>query len=186
MTFYNACGNILVLRVRKENKKKERKMRFTKTRKSEWFTNPTMCGEIWSQETVANAEAIITKYAKTKRTKALANYVIRDIPEWHYWNNITKKELNMLRWVLRRLDKAFTETGGLTRLLAMYQSRTGCLKGHLDWVLEHLAYTYDKSARVKDYARNMGFWGMTKKESMNRLTEYQKNLVKKHDVEKVA
>jgi hypothetical protein len=32
----------------------------------------------------------------------------------------------------------------------------------------------------------MGFWGMTKKESMNRLTEYQKNLVKKHNVEKVA
>ena len=55
-------------------------MKFTKTRKSEWFTNPTMCGEIWSQETVATAEAIITKYAKTKRTKALANYVIRDIP----------------------------------------------------------------------------------------------------------
>ena len=92
----------------------------------------------------------------------------------------------MLRLVMRRLDKAFTETGGLTRLLAMYQSRTSCLKGHVDWVLEHLAYTHDKSARVKDYASNMGFWGMNKKESMNRLTEYQKNLVKKHDVEKVA
>ena len=161
-------------------------MKFTKTRKSEWFTNPTMCGEIWSQETVATAEAIITKYAKTKRTKALANYVIRDIPEWHYWNNISKKELNMLRFVLRRLDKAFSEKGGLTRLLAMYQNRTGCLKGHLDWVLEHLAYTFDKSARVKDYTRNMGFWGMNKKEATNRLTEYQKNLVQKHDVEKVA
>ena len=82
----------------------------------------------------ATAEAIITKYAKTKRTKALANYVIRDIPEWHYWNSISKKELNMLRFVLRRLDKAFSEKGGLTRLLAMYQNRTGCLKGHLDWV----------------------------------------------------
>ena len=92
MTFYNICGRVFVLRVRKEKNKKERKMKFTKTRKSEWFTNPTMCGEIWSQDTVATAEAIITKYAKTKRTKALANYVIRDIPEWHYWNNISKKE----------------------------------------------------------------------------------------------
>ena len=161
-------------------------MKFTKTRKSEWFTKPTMVGEIRSRKTVATAEAIITKYAKTKRTKALAKYVVRDIPEWHYWNNISKKELNMLRFVLRRLDKAFSEKGGLTRLLAMYQNRTGCLKGHLDWVLEHLAYTHDKSARVKDYARNMGFWGMTKKEAMDRLTEYHVNLVKKHEVEMVA
>ena len=186
MTYYNRCGSISVLRVRKENKKKERKMRFTKTRKSDWFTQPTMAGHEWCKDTIFLAEEIFTKYAKTKRTKALANYVIKDIPEWHYWNSISKKELNLLRWVLRRIDKAFTENGGLTNLLAMYQSRTGCLKGHVDWVLEHLAYTYDKSARVKDYARNMGFWGMTKKESMNRLTEYQKNLVQKHNVEKIA
>ena len=66
----------------------------------------------------------------------------------------------------------------------MYQNRTGCLKGHLDWVLEHLAYTFDKSY-VKDYTRNMGFLGMTK-EATNRLTEYHKNLIKKHEVESVA
>ena len=186
MTFYNTCGSILVLRVRKEKNKNERKMRFTKTRKSDWYKQPTMVGHERCKDTIYLAEEIITKYAKTKRTKALANYVIRDIPEWHYWNSISKKELNMLRFVLRRLDKAFSEKGGLTRLLAMYQNRTGCLKGHLDWVLEHLAYTFDKSARVKDYTRNMGFWGMTKKEATNRLTEYHKNLIKKHEVESVA
>tara|TARA_R100001163_G_C5045884_1_gene183207 strand:+ start:287 stop:796 length:510 start_codon:yes stop_codon:yes gene_type:complete len=163
-----------------------KKMKFTKTRKSEWFANPTMCGHIWSQETVANAEAIITKCAKTKRTKALANYVIRDIPDWHYWNDISKKHLNMLRFVLRRLEKAFSEKGGLTRLLAMYQNRNGCLKCPLDWSLEHLAYTYDKPACVKDYTRNMGFFGMTKKEATDRLTEYHKNLVKKYEVEMVS
>ena len=168
------------------SKEEIKKMKFTKTRKSEWFANPTMCGHIWSQEIVANAEAIITKCAKTKRTKALANYVIRDIPDWHYWNDISKKHLNMLRFVLRRLEKAFSEKGGLTRLLAMYQNRTGCLKCPLDWSLEHLAYTYDKPARVKDYTRNMGFFGMTKKEATDRLTEYHKNLVKKYEVEMVS
>ena len=125
--------------------------------------------------------------AKTKRTKALANYVIREMSLAGIIGiAFQKKELNMLRFVLRRLDKAFSEKGGLTRLLAMYQNRTSCLKGHLDWVLEHLAYTFDKSTRVKDYTRNMGFWGMTKKEATNRLTEYHKNLVKKHEVESVA
>lgn len=163
-----------------------KKMKFTKTRKSEWFANPTMRGHIWSQETIANAEAIITKCAKTKRTKALANYVIRDIPDWHYWNDISKKHLNMLRFVLRRLEKAFSEKGGLTRLLAMYQNRTGCLKCPLDWALEHLAYTYDKPAYVKDYTRNMGFFGMTKKEATDRLNEHHKNLVKKYEVEMVS
>ena len=97
-------------------------MRFTKTRKSDWYKQPTMVGHERCKDTIYLAEEIITKYAKTKRTKALANYVIRDIPEWHYWNSISKKELNMLRFVLRRLDKAFSEKGGLTRLLAMYQT----------------------------------------------------------------
>jgi hypothetical protein len=161
-------------------------MKFTKTRKSDWFKKPGMVGHMVAQETVALAEEVITKYAKTKRTRHVANYVIKDIADWNYWINVSKKEINLLRFVLRRLDKAFTEKGGLTKLLAMYQNRTGCLKGHMDWMLEHLAYTHDKSARVKDYSRNMGFWGMTKKESMNRLTEYHVNLVKKHEVELVA
>ena len=161
-------------------------MKFTKTRKSDWFKKPGMVGHMVAQETVALAEEVITKYAKTKRTRHVANYVIKDIADWNYWINVSKKEINLLRFVLRRLDKAFTEKGGLTKLLAMYQNRTGCLKGHMDWMLEHLAYTHDKSARVTDYSRNMGFWGMTKKESMNRLTEYHVNLVKKHEVELVA
>ena len=161
-------------------------MKFTKTRKSDWFKKPGMVGHMVAQETVALAEEVITKYAKTKRTRHVANYVIKDITEWNYWINVSKKEINLLRWVLRRLEKAFTEKGGLTKLLAMYQNRTGCLKSHLDWMLEHLAYTHDKSARVKDYTRNMGFWGMTKKEATERLTKYHKNLIEKHDVLEVA
>ena len=161
-------------------------MKFTKTRKSDWFKKPGMVGHMVAQETVALAEEVITKYAKTKRTKHLAKYVIKDITEWNYWINVTKKEINLLRFVLRRLDKAFTEKGGLTKLLALYQNRTGCLKGHMDWMLEHLAYTHDKSARVTDYSRNMGFWGMTKTESTERLTKYHKNLIEKHDVLEAA
>ena len=157
-------------------------MKFTKTRKSDWFKKPGMVGHMVAQETVALAEEVITKYAKTKRTRHVANYVIKDIADWNYWINVSKKEINLLRFVLRRLDKAFTEKGGLTKLLAMYQNRTGCLKGHMDWMLEHLAYTHDKSARVKDYSRNMGFWGLSKKEATERLTEYHKNLIEKHDV----
>jgi len=87
---------------------------------------------------------------------------------------------------LRRIDKAFSEKGGLTNLLSMYQTRTGCLKGRLDWILEHLAYTFDKTARVDDYARNMGFYGLSKSEAKTRLNEYQKNLVEKYEVESVA
>ena len=114
-------------------------MKFTKTRKSDWFRNPGMVGHMVAQETVALAEEVITKYAKTKRTRHVANYVIKDITEWNYWINVSKKEINLLRFVLRRLDKAFTEKGGLTKLLALYQNRTGCLKGHMDWMLEHLS-----------------------------------------------
>ena len=55
-------------------------MRFTKTRKSDWYKQPTMVGHERCKDTIYLAEEIITKYAKTKRTKALANYVIRDIP----------------------------------------------------------------------------------------------------------
>ena len=174
------------MRVRKKKNKNERKMRFTKTRNSDWFTQPTMMGHEWCKDTIYLAEEIFTKYAKTKRTKALARYVIKDIPEWHYWNSISKKELNLLRFVLRRIDKAFSEKGGLTNLLSMYQTRTGCLKGRLDWILEHLAYTFDKTARVDDYARNMGFYGLSKSEAKTRLNEYQKNLVEKYEVESVA
>ena len=54
-------------------------MRFTKTRKSDWYKQPTMVGHEHCKDTIYLAEEIITKYAKTKRTKALANYVIRDI-----------------------------------------------------------------------------------------------------------
>jgi hypothetical protein len=180
LTFYNKFGNVLVLRVRKT---KEKKMKFTKTRNSDWFKQPTMMGHEWCKDTIYLAEEILTKYVKTKRTKALANYVVKDIPEWHYWNSISKKELNLLRFVLRRLDKAFNSDGGLTNLLGMYQNRAGCLKGRLDWILEHLAYTHDKSARIEDYTRNMGVWGLTKKEATNRLTEYQTNLINKYEVE---
>jgi hypothetical protein len=161
-------------------------MKFTKTRKSDWFKNPGMVGHMVAQETVALAEEVITKYAKTKRTKALANYVIKDLANWNYWINVTKKEINLLRWVLRRFEKALTEKGGLTKLLAGYQNRTGCLKGHIDWVLEHLAFVHDKESRIADYSRNMGFWGLSKKEASERLTEYQKNLIEKHDVLGIA
>ena len=94
-------------------------MRFTKTRKSDWYKQPTMVGHERCKDTIYLAEEIIFQVCKNKTNQSTANYVIRDIPEWHYWNSISKKELNMLRFVLRRLDKAFSEKGGLTRLLAM-------------------------------------------------------------------
>ena len=65
-----------------------------------WVTN--------SKDTIYLAEELSPSMQKPNEPRHLLTMLFV-IFWWHYWNSISKKELNMLRFVLRRLDKAFSE-----------------------------------------------------------------------------
>lgn len=156
-------------------------MKFKATRQSEWFVNPKMAGHTWAKNAVVEAEAIVTKWSKTKLQKQASAYILPECDVWNFWcNDVSKSHLAKLRWVLKRLTKETVKTkGGVTSVLRGYEHRAGIMKTRIHWFLEALAYKHDREAYLASYQSAFGFYGLSKDEAEERFTEYNEKLVKK-------
>lgn len=152
-----------------------------------WYHKPEMMGHRWSAETVDALEVVLNTYSKSKMQKWVIDNVygtpkdllkIKGENSWHYFNNITKKDIAILQWVLRRVDKMKKDYASL---LYQFQNKSGLLKSRLDWALELLAYKYDNEAYLDSYIRTYGFYGMEREEARDRFERYHKGISKKID-----
>lgn len=154
-------------------------MKFKIARKADWFSNPEIAGHCHAKDNVALVEDIITKHAKTRLAKKVAAYAQPDSDSWHRWCNVTKKEVSLLRWVLRRIDNAVRCVGGLTTVLYGMRSRSGLLKDNLDHILEHLTYMHDADAYYKIYQQSYVFLGLPPSDCQKRFEKYHTELADK-------
>ncbi len=150
-----------------------------------WYQKPAMMGHRWAAETVDSLEQVLNTYSKSKMQKWIIDTVygtpadlkkIDGENSWHYFNNITKKDIAILQYVLRRVDSMKKDYAALLR---MVDKKSGMLKDRLTWALEVLAYKHDKEAYMKDYIRAYGFYGMEPEEAKDRFERYHKGISKK-------
>lgn len=155
-----------------------------------WYNKPEMMGHRWSAETLDALEAVLNTYSKSKMQKWIIDNVYgtpKDLAKieysWHYFNNVTKKDIAILQFVLRRVDKMKKE---YANLLYKVENKSGMLKSRLNWALEILAYKYDKEKYLDYYIRSFGYYGMARDEAKDRFERYHKGIAKKIDGQSIG
>lgn len=152
-----------------------------------WYQKPKMMGHRWSKETVDSLEKVLNTYSKSKQQKWIIGSVYgtpQDLKKidgensWHYFNNIAKKDIAILQFVLRKADSMKADYAALLRNV---EKKTGMLKNRLIWALEILAYKHDREAYLKDYMRAFGLYGMEPEEAEKRFEKYHAGISKKID-----
>jgi hypothetical protein len=152
-----------------------------------WYQNPSMMGHRWSAETLDALEVVLNTYSKSKMQKWIINNVygtpadlkkIDGENSWHYFNNITKKDIATLQFVLRKVDSMKKDYNAL---LSNVSRKTGMLKSRLIWALEILAYKHDRERYLDSYIRTFGFYGLPRDEAEERFERYHKGIAKKID-----
>ncbi len=144
-----------------------------------WFRKPEMMGHVWSKQTVQLVKDLLAKYVKTGPTLRLANYCLPlQSQDWHAWSQITKKQLNILRYVLRRLH-----TQSPLELLCYVNVVQGVGKDELTWYLEMASYNSDyREDYFQDYKRAYMGLGMSEPDARQRFTTYHEEILQKHNV----
>ena len=152
-----------------------------------WYQKPGMMGHHWSIETVDALEKVLNTYSKSKMQKWVITAVygtpadlkkIDGENSWHYFNNITKKDIATLQFVLRKVDSMKTDYAALLRNI---NKKGGYLKDRLTWALEILAYRHDKEKYLQDYIKAFGLYGLQPEEAKERFEKYHKGISKKID-----
>jgi hypothetical protein len=148
---------------------------------ADWFVKPEMMGHIWAKQTVETVKALVAKYAKTNPQKHLAKYCLPlESTDWHAWSQVTKKSLNILRYVLRRLHQQDPVT-----LLYYVNATQGCLKDELTWYLEDASYNSDyREDYYKSYRYPFIGLGMSEEDCRERFKTYHEERLAKHELPK--
>ena len=147
-----------------------------------WYHKPEMMGHRWSRETVDALENVLNTYSKSKIQKWIIDNVygtpadLAKIDSWHYFNNIAKKDIAILQFVLRKAD---TMKKDYASLLGNVEKKTGMLKNRLIWALEVLAYKHDRERYLESYIRAFSLYGLERKDSEERFERYHKGIAKK-------
>ena len=155
---------------------KEAKVKFkVKSEKDSFYNDPKMAGHRWSAEKVDMLETLFNKIVKTNRQKLLMNLLIDfENTDWHYFNGISKKEVQIYSYIFRRIDKDDPYI-----LLQWHDQKAGMLKSPLTHILEYLSYIgKNKEAYFEKYSRVLGFYGMDVEDAKKRFNEYHMKLEK--------
>lgn len=153
-----------------------------------WYLKPQMMGHKWNAPIVDSLEDLLNTYNKSVLQKWIIKIVygtpeeINNKTDWHFFNNITKKDLASLQYVLRRVDKAKSE--GMYNLLWWLYRKSGLLKSRLTWALELLAYKHDYDNYLKGYSSGVGFYGLKGDQAKERFDRYHQGLLSRQDLEK--
>lgn len=156
-----------------------------------WYQKPEMAGHNWAKESLDALENVINTYSKTALQKWVIEFAYgtpqemkKEKQSWHFFaNNVTKKDIATLQFVLRRVDKA--KKGGMYALKSNVDRKSSLLKDRLTWALELLSYKHDKEAYLKGYIQAYGFYGMEPKEAQERFEKYHDGIRKKAGVTKI-
>ena len=139
-----------------------------------FYRKPGMMGHRWAAETVDAFTALVTKVVKTKAQRKLVLALIEfDNMDWRYFAAITKKDVQALSYVLRRLGRVSAYS-----LLLWHNGRSGVLKSHLTHILEYMAYAGpNRDTYEADYVASRRFFGMSESDAKARFVSYhQKRL----------
>jgi hypothetical protein len=147
---------------------------------SDWFVKPEMLGHTWASQTVALVKELVKKYGKTKLQKEILDFCFSlDNTDWHYWaNNISKKYIGQVRYVLRRAGKT-----SWTGLLYHLNATSGLLKDNLTWYLELQAYRFEFNEYWQSYKVGFRLLGLSERDCLQRYVEYHNRLAVKHGID---
>lgn len=144
-------------------------------RPDSFYNDPKMAGHFWAAETLDSIVLLLAKVAKTKKQRALAEALVdRSATSWHYFNNISAKEISQWSYVLRRIDKVQP-----LDLLKWLNNKPGCLKVHLHHILEALSYKHQQSAYMEHYVSVFKCLGMDAEMATERFHKYHKRIAEK-------
>jgi hypothetical protein len=135
-----------------------------KNDQNSWYNKPEMAGHSWAKETVIEIERIVNKYG-SKQTQQLIIGKVFDFgnDDWHYFNNMGKKYLGNVLFVLKNLD-AF----GPLKTLMILQRRSGMWREDIEKILHVMAYDADPQKYIQEYGNQYGWMGMAKEEGEAR------------------
>lgn len=141
-----------------------------------FYNKPKMVGHTWAKETADSIESLLNKVVKTEKQRILADILFNfDTDDWHYFNNITKKSIQIYSYILRRIDKQEPFV-----LLNWHNNKAGLWKDPICHILEYLSYKKNTEEYLKSYSRAFGFYGMTSDDARKRFYRYHESL-KKYD-----
>lgn len=146
-----------------------------KKKKGSFYNEPDMVGHQIAKERVDQLDLLVEKLSKTRKQKILLDLLINfKSTDWHYFNNITKKDIQTYSYILRRIDKKSP-----LELYLWHEKRSGVLKDRLTHILEYLSYmSKDKNRYMKYYIEGFKFYGLPEKEAKKRFEKYHKGLEK--------
>ena len=159
---------------------------------NEWYQKPEMMGHRWAIETLDKLESVLNTYSKSALQKWFIDKVFgtpqklqREKQSWHYFaNNVTKKDIANIQYVLRRLDQAKKQ--GIYALLTNIDRKSSMAKSRMTWALEVLAYENDYDNYLKGYINTFGFYGMEPEEAKKRFEKYHKGIKQKLESDSVG
>lgn len=82
---------------------------FEKAYAASWVSKPRSMGDVYGKKALDMASAIVEKYAKTDEQKLFVSIAFSDTAESRYWRQMTKKDLDMIRYILRRINDAMQD-----------------------------------------------------------------------------
>lgn len=142
--------------------------------KTSFYNDPKMVGHNMAKDTVDSIESLLNKVVKDKKQKIVADILFDfDADNWHYFHNITKKDVKIYSYVLRRIHKESP-----FKLLLWLNKTQSMLKNKLTHVIEYLSFIEDREPYLKYYAKSYGFFGLDYKQAEERFVKYHVGLEK--------
>ena len=149
---------------------------WNEAKKQEWYKKGGMTGYVWSKETLLKAEKSL-KDPKLKKTKIqkylLKNSLDLSAVDWHYFNNMTNKDIQLLKHALKKVNK-----NNVVSELHWIESRSGMLRTPLTRAMHVLAYKLQPEKYIAGQARIYKSYGMDEGQGKERAKSIVENFEK--------
>lgn len=145
-----------------------------KKNKTSFYNDPKMLGHHMAKDTIDSIELLLNKVVKDKKQKIITDFLFDfKSDDWHYFNNITKKDVKIYSYILRRINKESP-----FKLLLWLNKNQSFIKNKLTHIVEYLAYLKDREPYLKYYAKSYGFFGLDYEKAEKMFVNYHIRLEK--------
>lgn len=147
-------------------------------KKQQWYQKGGMLGYQWGKERLDELENILndSRLRKTKIQKFILNNTLNfSETDWHYFNNMSNKDVQLLKHALKKVGK-----DNVVSELDWIETRSGLLRTPLTKVLHVLAYKLQPEKYLTQQAKVYKFYGMEDEKARQRardmVTDFENDL----------
>lgn len=145
---------------------------FEKTYAAEWVKNPSCVGDLNAKEQLDKVAAMFAKYVKTDEQRTLAEIAFPDDPTPRVWWQMTNKDIDMVRYILRRIDAAMSDPSKMWALFLNINKKHSMWRSSFSRYVDVRTYQVCKGAYQRWYCGCWCWLGMTVEEALGRLDRY--------------